>query len=100
MAACVEISSGTSGYGLGVNVEQLVTYAVRSKVGKPSIEVLDVHDLPKPCHRIACQLDSKSIAFAQLSLDQRVGLSYHLAPFRESPSLGIWVHKHHVPSAC
>ena len=95
----VQISSSTSACDLGVNVDQLVTYAVHSNAAEPLVEVRDVFTLNRHCQQIVCDVNSKTVAFAQhISALCETAVDTRTA-FRASPCLGVWMHKHHVPSA-
>ena len=85
----MDISSTTSLYELGENVDELVTYRVNNKAAEPMVEVLDVFPLPNRCHRVMCGQDSKSVAFVQ----QLVVDGFGDSQVGKMPCFGIWLHK-------
>lgn len=59
------ISARTLTLDLGQNVDQLITYAVRSNPCEELVEVLDVFHLTSCCQQVICEATSKSVAFVR-----------------------------------
>lgn len=56
----VQICSVTSLWELGLNVDQLITYAVSSNPSGPLVEVLEVFHLTSRCQHVVCGEGGKS----------------------------------------
>ena len=88
----VRICSMTSLWELGLNVDQLITYAVSSNPSGPLVEVLEVFHLTSCCQHVVCGQGGKSVAFVQ-QLFKGLGSMRE----RERPCFGIWMHRNLTP---
>lgn len=88
------ITSKTSLLDFGQNVDQLITYAVRSNPSRALVEVLEVFHLTRHSQQVVCEANGQSVAFVQQVIQ---GLKREQYASRERPCFGIWVHKLCVP---